>query len=274
MTARLVPVMRHEIDDLVDPIVGSPGSFEIVPIKDMVVDLEFQRNISSASARNVRSIARKFNWRKFSPLIGVKLDDGRVSVIDGQHRATAALSRNIEALPVYLLDCSTQEAAAAFAAINGDVTPMSPQDIYRARLAARDEAAVALQRVLDTAGVKIVSIKEGHRKGETRAIKVLERCYVAYGGDILTLALQAITETGDGNPGLIFGATVRGIAEAIKTKTSWLAKPGALFDAFDTINLRELLHGAQSESIRTKKSVQHIVTRELNARLSEWRGSA
>src|SRR5690606_24744879 len=123
-------------------------------------------------------------------------------------------SIGIEAVPCYILSCTASEAAAAFAAINGNVTPVQAIDLWFAELAAKKREALALQRVLDASGVTITRKKEGYSSGETRSVTVLQRALDFYGSAILTTILQCIVETGDGNPGMIFGAMINGIGRA------------------------------------------------------------
>jgi len=245
-------------------ISGVIGELDVVPISRLRVDMTFQRNITAGSVRNIRAICKQFDWAKFLPVIVVR-DGGFFSIVDGQHRATAAATLGIHSVPVYILSCTAAEAAAAFAAINGNVTPVEPVDLWFAELAAMDSSAVALQRCLEAADVKVTRRKDGHAVGETRSINVLRRAFDFYGSALLTTILQCITQTGDGNPGMINGAVVNGIGRAIRTKPELLADPAALLDVFDGIMLSEMLEKARLEFARTGNAVQFILTREINA---------
>ena len=245
---------------------GKVGALKMVPVSQLYVDSTYQRAVSLGSVRNIKRICATFDWAKFLPVIVAKEGD-HYHVIDGQHRATAAATIGIKEVPCYVLACSTAEAAAAFAAINGNVTPMQPIDLWFAELAAKDASAVALKQVLDAAGVKVTRKKEGFGVGETRSINVLRRALHFYGPAILTTVLQCIVETGDGNPGMINGATVNGIGHAIRTKPDLLANPSKLFDALDGMSLAEVSREAQIEHARTRNPVQFIITRQVNAAL-------
>jgi ParB-like nuclease domain len=217
-------------------IKGTVGSLAMVPIAALRVDMTYQRNVTVASVRNIRAICRAFDWSKFLPVIVVR-DGDAFSVVDGQHRATAAATLGIAEVPAYVLSCTAAEAAAAFAAINGNVTPVEPIDVWFAELAAGEPTAVAIQRCLDAAAVKLTRRKEGHGVGETRSIGVIRRAYEFYGPALLITILQCITESASGNAGLIVGAVVNGIGRAIRTKPEALANPGDLLrqdrSAFD-----------------------------------------
>lgn len=247
---------------------GQVGDLRQVPIEKLGVNPAYQRQISRRSVRVIRRIVSGFHWSRFLPVIVVPQGDG-FAIVDGQHRVTAALTLGITEVPCYVLSCSLDEAAGAFAAINGDVTPVTPQDIWFAQLEAGDPEALDLKRVLEAGGVAITRNKESFKVGETRSISVLRRAYKKYEQDILILALQAITETNDGNPGLINGAVVNGICKAIAAKTRVMNAPEAFFKVMDGVNLPEMIDDAREENLRTGNPLQFIITREINALLRD-----
>lgn len=265
----ILPLPRDEKHDKFNKIFDKPGKLMSVPIAQLRVDGTYQRNLSLAGIRNIRKIAAEFSWSKFLPVIVVRVDgnEDAYCIIDGQHRSTAALTRGIEEVPCYVLACSQSEAAAAFAAINGNVTPMSPIDLWFARLAANDGEAHELKACLDAADVSVTRKKEGLAVGETRSINVLLRAHKTYGDATLTTILQCITQTAEGNAGLIVGSVIHGIGMAIRTKPDLLANPSRLFDVFDQIDLGEMLYKARIEQAQTGNIIQAILAREINAAL-------
>lgn len=264
----LLPILPLAGDFEAKPVSGHPGALQTLPISSLRIDDTYQRAISAGSIRVIKRIVNDFDWAKFLPVIVVQ--DGDVfSVVDGQHRTTAAATIGITEVPCYVLRCTAEEAAAAFAAINGNVTPVAPVDLWFAMLAARDPDAVKLQRVLDAANVKVTRRKSAHGVGETRSINVLRRALDFYGGALLTTILQCITETGDGNPGMLVGAVIHGVGQSIRTKPELLADPSSLFDVFDGIDLGELLERAKTECAHTGNIVQAVITREINAKITK-----
>jgi len=243
---------------------GLIGQMKTVPISALFVDATYQRAVSVGSVRNIKKICREFDWAKFLPVI-VTCDGDRYCIVDGQHRTTAAATIGIKAVPCYILSCTPSEAAAAFAAINGNVTPVTPIDLWFAQLAAGDEKCVALQRVLDAAGAKITRKRDGFKVGETRSVSVLRRALDFYGDAILTTILQCIVETGDGNPGMLIGSVINGVGRAIRTKPELLSEPSNLLDMFDKISMANMLSEANIEYARTGNPVQFIITRNVNA---------
>jgi hypothetical protein len=80
---------------------------------------------------------------------------------------------------------------------------------------------------------------------------------------------EDVTETGDGNPGLINGAVVNGICKAIAAKTRVMNAPEEFFKVMDGLSLSDLVENAREESLRTGNPVQFILTREINASLRD-----
>lgn len=263
----LYPIVALGGDIKKAQVKGSTGKLMTLPIRELRVDDSFQRAVSQGSVRNIRRICETFDWSKFLPVIVVR-DRDFYSIVDGQHRTTAALTLGIETVPCYVLECSPEQAASAFAAINGNVTPVGPVDIWFAELKAKAPEALRLQLVLDAASVRITRKKGGHRVGETRSVNVLRRALEKYGPDLLTTILQCITETGEGNPGMIFGAMVNGIGNAVRTKRHLLNEPTRLFDLFDNMDLPMMHEKARVEFARTGNPVQAIITREINFRIT------
>lgn len=249
---------------------GRVGQMAMVKITDLRIDMTYQRNVTIGSVRNIRAICRAFDWSKFLPVIVVR-DGAFYSVVDGQHRATAAATIGITEVPAYILSCTTAEAAAAFAAINGNVTAVEPIDVWFAELAAGAPEAVALQQCLDAADVTLTRRKDGHAVGESRSVNVLKRAREFYGDTLLIMILQCITQTGDGNPGMIFGVVINGIGRALRTKPDLLVDPSTLLAMFDDMPLSEMLDAARIEFARTGNPPQFVLTREINARIAAAR---
>lgn len=254
-------------DRNIGPISGAPGQMKMLRISSLRVDGNYQRAMTVGSVRNIQRICKAFDWAKFLPVIVVEIEDGLWAIVDGQHRATAALTIGIDRVPCYELQCSMSEAAGAFAAINGNVTPMKPVDLWFARLAAGENEALDLKAVLDAADVSVTRKRKGLRVGETFAVTVLQRALDGYGASTLGTILQAITQTAEGNAGMVVGFVVHGIGKSIITKPNLLNEPSLLFDAMDDWPIDEAAHRANIESARTGNPIQYIITRELNDHL-------
>src|SRR5262249_46646719 len=120
----------------VGPIAGDKPQLRWIAIACLRIDRTYQREIVRRGAANIVRIAREFDWTRFGTVIVAEHEQGLYTVIDGQHRTTAAALRGIRDVPCQVVRATTAEAAAAFAAINGNITLMTAQQLHTARLAA------------------------------------------------------------------------------------------------------------------------------------------
>lgn len=248
--------------------IGARPELRWLPLSRLVVDERYQRAIGRQGRPNVIRILENFEWNKFSPLIVTPIENDLFAIIDGQHHGTSALMHpEIDEVPCLIIRVTPEEAAACFAAINGQVTAISRGHIWRARVAAGDPDAGALSRVLAAADVTVVTQKsptEGYRLGETLAVGTLESMFKQHGADVLTIALQAITQTGDGNKGCVVAPLIRALCAIVAGVVEFQRKPTLLYELMDEISLPTLLR--ESAAAASLKNGRHAdVLRETLA---------
>ena len=199
---------------------GRPARLEWLNVKQLVIDPEYQRDISSLGRSKVRKIAAAFNWSMFTPVIVAAAGGDKYAIVDGQHRATAAALCGIEKVPCAIIEARPGEQAAAFKAINGNVTKLSSMQLHYASLAAGDDQARKTNAVCKAAGVTILRYPKDLRSiavGETMAVVIIGRVILRYGDEAVISALKAINAAGGGLPRQpkrprnygTFGASVR-----------------------------------------------------------------
>lgn len=231
---------------------GDPGpipDLKWLPLHALVVDPRYQREIATRGRQNIRRIVEGFDWSCFSPLVVSPRDDGSFAIIDGQHRATAALMHGgIEAVPCQIIHGDQTAQARAFATINGQVTGILQTQLFYARVAAGEPEATALAELLNGCGVTVLKqpVSRDPRPGETLAIGTLQSCLKAYGSDTLIVALKAVVETRDGNPGLLRASIIKAVCDLLHARLHWRDAGGSLFDAFDRIDLALVLREAEA----------------------------
>jgi ParB-like nuclease domain len=166
-----------------------------VPIAKLLIDTRYQRDMTLSGKAHVARIAEKFDWKKFTPLI-VSPQGENFAVIDGQHRATAAKARGFTTCPAICMPFySFREAASSFAAINGNVTPISVLHVFKAARAAGESWAAELQAVAEEAGVVVLTYPKDKKTiaaHETMAISSL-RQLIAVDREVAVSVLMAIT---------------------------------------------------------------------------------
>jgi hypothetical protein len=100
--------------------------------------------------------------------------------------------------------------------------------------------------------------------GETMAVTIVARMIAKFGEDCAVTTLKTIRETGNGNAGLLRGPIIYGSCEVLHDHPEWMKQGGALFDAFDNIDLADMLADASAASARIRGS---SITDQFESRL-------
>ena len=221
---------------------GMAGEMKWIPLKKLRIDTNYQRPVGERGTTNIRQIIGKFSWSCFSPLVVSERKGGVYAVIDGQHRAIAAASHGgIEMVPCIVITADEDQEALAFTTINGSVTAVMAQHLYYARLTAREPKAVALSKALAAAGATVLRVpKVAMAVGDCNAISTLERCLRHYGAETLIPALQTVTETDDGNPGLLKAPIISATCGVLGRNPLWRDAGERLFKAVERVGVKAL----------------------------------
>jgi hypothetical protein len=223
----------------------SPGPapfLQWIEVDKLVVDSEYQREIGKRGAANVQQIAENFEWSKFAPVIVAPIEGGQFAIVDGQHRTSAAILRDQKAVPCQVVQADRAKQAAAYAAVNGSITKTTAQQLFHAKVAARDAQALQLSEVCVAAGVEIVrkNLNQSQAKsGQTQAVTALSRCLAVYGRDTLITALQCITQTGGGNAGFVRPTFIEALCEVLHEAPEWRDAGEKLLRAMDKFKFAE-----------------------------------
>lgn len=147
---------------------------------DVYVDEKYQRNLSNRSVSLIRKIVAEFNYRNYKPPILVPFMDG-YKAIDGQHTLIAAATHpNIKRVPALVLegDVTVTEQAQSFVSHNTNRIAVNPIRLFKARLAANDETALAISNLCESVGITIVyEYSAIYSERETLAVARLEHFY-------------------------------------------------------------------------------------------------
>lgn len=247
----------------VNPGLGPVPQLQWIEIENLVIDPRYQREIFSKGRANVLKIAREFDWTKFAPVIVAPVIGGGFAIVDGQHRTTGAALRGIEKVPCFVIMADPSQQAAAFAAINGNVTAMTPMQIYHARVAAGEEQAVALHAALEKAGISIcrypVSAKL-MKPGETFAVGILSKLHRLYPEPLFVLALRCLVAGAKGKGGLIRASLCEAMCSVLDGEPGYVMTPSVTLRAAQSIDLEATLMEAEVQSKRTKVRVSAVLT--------------
>lgn len=201
----------------VNPQLGSPPTLEFRPLGELSVDESYQRSIETEpSGRLIRRIAQFWDWGLCQPLAVARRQDGTLMVVDGQHRLAAARMRgDIAHIPcVITAYANTGDEAAAFVALNQNRKPLQPLDLFKAALAAEDETAIAVQIILEGAGLKLAPHTNWQfwKPGMLANVNALQSIYRRHGGKVLAVTLKAIAIGFEGAQLRFAGTVFNGLA--------------------------------------------------------------
>ena len=230
-----IPISPHEP--------GPAPHLQWIEINQLVVDPSYQREIGKKGRLNVNRIMEGFEWSKFAPVVVAPLEGGLFAIVDGQHRTTAALLRGIETVPCQIVYVDRAKQAEAYAAVNGNVTKTTPQQIFHAKLAAGDTKALAIAEICAVGGVEVIRgnfSSPSIMPGKTQAIGAITRCFDRYGRDTVITALQCITQTGDGNPGQVRATIIEALCEVLHSMPAWRDAGEALLRALDDFDFADM----------------------------------
>lgn len=254
------------------PPIGKMPSIEWVHTTELTVDQSYQRSIDNAGSRRlIASIAANFGWRLCAPLVVSRRPDGTKVIIDGQHRWAAAVRRDdLLQLPCCLFTYdSPEDEARMFIVANRARKPMNRLDDFHAALAAADEDAVEIERLVTEAGLRIArnTSSVAWKAGEVAFTSSIATALRRHGPAIVSAALTNIAEVYEGRA-LTYGASVFGALIKL------FANPPESFDPddlvptlrrFDMTLLGEVvkgLSGGDSRALAVHATILESLSRE------------
>jgi len=136
---------------------GPAPMLQWLEIDQLVVDDSYQRELKVGNWKAIHRIATGFRWSRFSPVFVSPVEGGLYAIIDGQHRVHGARMAGIESVPCQVVHMTREEQAAAFAAVNGDVTKVTAWQVFKAALAAGESWAVEAASAAAEAGCELMT---------------------------------------------------------------------------------------------------------------------
>ncbi len=169
--------------------------FELVPIKDLVSNQDYQRTLSM---NHVKKAVDDFDLNQINP-IKVSRRNGLYYVFNGQHTAEIiAMASGSRDTPVWCMiydDLEYVEEADIFANQMKNVKALQPCEIFKANCEAGNEKALLIKGLVESYDLKI---NAAAIPGTIAAVSTLEKIYDKYGYDVLNRALSLIVMTWEG----------------------------------------------------------------------------
>ena len=143
--------------------IGNVGNFEMVDVSDLKVDTIYQREGKDISKTNILDIARNFAWEAFGAILVMRRKNGRMYVVDGQHRVEAVLRRgDITEVPaiVFTSDGPVEEARAFYRRSTARKS-LSAFTKFKARITGNEHPETEIAEWLNENGLHIADSSHG-----------------------------------------------------------------------------------------------------------------
>lgn len=129
------------------------GQVEMLKLDQLIVDARFQRPIQQS---RVERYVKQFDPKLVGLLTVSHRANGKYVLLDGQHRWMVLVERRYTEAMCEVLDGLTlEQEAAIFHGRNVGRVRLKPGDYFRARLAANDPVAKAIEEIVTKAGYRI-----------------------------------------------------------------------------------------------------------------------
>ncbi len=186
--------------------------FELIPIKDLVSNQNYQRNLSLV---HVKRTVDHFDPYQINP-VKVSRRNGVNYVFDGQHTieivATASESRETPVWCMIYDDLEYTEEADIFANQKKYVKPLLPYEIFMANIEAGNEKQLLIKELVESYHLTIGSTK---LPGTICAVSTLENIHDKYGFHTLDRVLRLCIGTWEGDVNSLSGNMLNGVARLI-----------------------------------------------------------
>jgi hypothetical protein len=131
---------------------GAAGTIGVVALADLKVDPIYQRDLT---AQFVERLAESWDIVTAGTIVVSKRPSGDLYIVDGQHRAAAAVRVGETHILAQVVNEPSAEEEARLR-LKGNVKRTDRvTEVFRARLASGDETALAIVRILDGIGTQV-----------------------------------------------------------------------------------------------------------------------
>lgn len=188
--------------------------FEQIPIKNLVSNQEYQRNLS---LHHIDMAAKNFDLYQINP-VKVSRRDGINYVFNGQHtiEIVAQVSGSRET-PVWCMiydDLCYEEEADIFANQMKYVKPLTPYEIFLANIEAGNDQQLIIKELVESHGLVLSNKKAPNN---IAAITTIENIYEKYGYQVLSNVLRVVIATWEGECYSLSSNVLNAIAKIIIT---------------------------------------------------------
>jgi len=199
---------------------GAMPEFVMLPKAWLHIDQQYQRGLQGPRSKAlIRKIVEEFSWPKFTPITAVPLDwtAGKFAVVDGQHRAAAAILHPlVTEVPAWVVESlETRGQAKVFVGINEDRNRMTGMQLFKAQLAAGEPDALQVNSVCERAGIRVAFHLSGNAKNlpplTTMAVSTIRKLIGTFGEKPVVLAMTALATAYHDTPNQLRGQVIQAL---------------------------------------------------------------
>ena len=203
----------EEADNKIDPHAFVPHvHFELIPIKNLVSNQEYQRNLS---VKHVQKAAANFDLCQINP-VKVSRRDGVNYVFNGQHTIEIiALVSESRETPVWCMiydDLEYTQEADIFANQMKYTKPLLPYEIFMANIEAGNDKQLIIRDLVESYNLTITS---NPTPGGICAVSTLEFIFDRYGFQALDRVIALCIATWEGIHMSMSANMLKGVARLI-----------------------------------------------------------
>lgn len=215
--------------------------FEQIPIKNLVSNQEYQRNISLA---HVEKAAAHFDMYQINP-VKVSRRDGINYVFNGQHTIEiVALVSGSRETPVWCMiydDLEYSHEADIFANQMKYVKPLLPYEIFMANIEAGNDKQLIIRDLVESYDLQISG---SAHPGCICAVSTLENIHDKYGFQVLDRTLALIIGAWEGTPNSFSANMLNGVSRLINAYGEML-KDTTFKEKCGKISIKEITRTAK-----------------------------
>lgn len=228
--------------------------FEQIPIKNLVSNQEYQRNLSQ---RHIQKTIQNFDVYQINP-VKVSRRDGLNYVVNGQHtiEIVAAVSGSRDT-PVWCMvydDMEYRDEADIFANQQKYVRTLTTYEIFKANIEAGNDNQLFIKELVESFKLKIAASGDDC---VICAVGALEDIYEKYGFHVLRRTLKLCVASWQGERLSLSGNILKGIAKLITTYGEQI-EDDYFIEKFGQISVKDIIRSAKDRGGGTKGYAEAI----------------
>ena len=215
--------------------------FEAIPIRDLVTNQDYQRNLS---IRHVPNTAAHFDIRQINPVKVSRRDDVNY-VFNGQHTMEiVALISGSRDTPVWCMvyeDLGYTAEADIFANQQKYVKGLTPYEIFMANIEAGSDKQLLIKGLVEKYNLEITYFA---KPCGILAVGALEYIYDRYGLETLSRTIRLAIGAWEGNQQSLGASVLKGIAKLIGVYGTDI-KDETFIDKLGNVSIKEIIRSAK-----------------------------